>query len=169
MSETYSIRVDTSALEAFAGTMERAPELWLPHARNAMDGSLDLILGWIVQETPVNQGLLRGSFAKDIFGQEADLHGEIVTAIVYGWPVELGQEPGKVRNVSAIKLWAKRQLGLSGKALDSAAWAIAIAIGKRGTDGALMVEQAFQRARTGDELERIWAFELELFLEELAK
>jgi len=167
--EAYRISVNVAQLEAFGEQMARATELWQPHAENAMDGSLDLILDWIVANTPVNLGLLRGSFAKDIYGQEADLHGEVVTPLLYGWPVEIGQEPGKVRNVAAIKLWAKRKLGLSGKQLDSAAWAIAIAIGKKGTDGALMVEQAFQRARNGSELDAIWGYEIEQFLKELAK
>ena len=140
------------------------------HMHNAMDGSLDRILEWITQETPVNLGLLRGSFATSVYGQAFDLRGEAATSLIYGWPVETGRDPGKPPPVDAIKLWARRKLGLSGAELDQAAYAIARRIGQRGTTGALMVEQAYQRAaQAGSDIDRIWEYELEQFLQEMAR
>lgn len=168
VSDDFTIELDLDGWEPFLDALVEAPESLETHMHNAMDGSLDLLIDWTSAETPVNLGLLRGSWTKDITGQRTSIVGEMFTPLIYGWPVERGRRPGKMPPVDAIKLWARRKLGLSGDELEQAAFLIARAIGRRGTDGAAMVYQAFQRAITGSEINRIWEYELEQFLQELA-
>lgn len=167
MSE--SITVDVSEWVEFAKTLDKAERILGKRVRAAMLGALGVIQEWITSETPVNFGTLRGSFGIDLRGQGINLTGETVTGLLYGLPVETGRKPGRMPPPDAIALWAKRKLGLSGDELIAASWAIARAIGRRGTKGAYMVEQAYQRAVRGNEIERIFEYELDQFLKELAK
>lgn len=169
MSDEFTITLDLPGWEPFLDDLENAPESLGRHMDNAMSGSLDLLIEWTAAETPVNLGLLRGSWMAEIVqGERATLSGEMFTPLVYGWPVERGRRPGKMPPVDAIKLWARRKLGLQGKELDQVAFLIARAIGRRGTKGAAMVFKAYMRALSGNELSRIWEYELEQFLQELA-
>jgi hypothetical protein len=168
VSEDFSIQVDTRELDEFIDKLEEAPELVEKHMTAAMDGSLDLLLAWITDETPVNTGLLRSSFGKDITGTPANMFGEVVTPLVYGWPVEKGRKPGKMPPVDAIELWVKRKIG-AGADSRQIAWAIARSIASKGTTGAFMVEQAYNRAKNGEEIAKIWVYQLEQFLKDLAK
>ena len=174
------ITIDLSEWKAFALAMGESAGLLDKHMRNAMDGSLDWLLDRITIEhmgqqfgkNPahgVNFGHLRGSFSKEIYGTTYNMVGIAGTPMVYGLPVEMGRSAGRMPPVDAIKLWAVRKMGLSGKEADRAAWAIAYHIGKHGTKGVHMVEQAFDQAVSGPEIETIWAYELEEFLKELAK
>jgi len=168
MSEDFSISVDTSEWERFAEQMEGAPDLLNERMTAAMDGSLDLLLEWITSETPVSFGVLRASFAKDIYGQVPNLYGRVVSPLAYGWPVELGRKaiphPGK-RAIDAIMLWVVRKGIASGKEARQVAWAIA----KSPVAGVFMVKKAFDRAKGGKEIDQIWEYELAQFLQELAK
>jgi len=167
---TNEITVDVTEWERFALLLDKkSADLLDKHMTNAMDGSLDWLLDQITAETPVNFGLLRASFGKEIHGTAFDLVGIVGTPLVYGLPVETGRAPGKMPPIAPIKLWVVRKLGLKGKAADQAAWAIAYNIGKKGTKGAFMVEQAYNQAVSGPEIEKIWSYELEKFLQELAR
>ena len=97
--------------------------------------------------TPVNTGALRGSTTTNVMGTPASITGEVVTDIVYGWPVEEGRRPGKMPPVSAIELWVRRKLGISGTEARQVAYVVARAIGKRGTRGAYMFKQGFEQVR----------------------
>jgi enoyl-CoA hydratase/carnithine racemase len=88
---------------------------------------------------------------------------------VYGLPVEFGRKAGRMPPVDAIRLWVVRKLQITGDEADKAAWAIARHIGARGTEGAYMVTQAYNRAIGGNEIANIWSYELERFIEELTK
>lgn len=166
MTETFRITVDASEWEEFAVTLEDT-SLLEKHMHNAMDATLDALIEMITAETPVNTGLLKGSFTKDIRGQAMDLTGIVATPLIYGWPVEEGRDPGTWPNEAAITLWAKRRYGLSGDKLEMAVWFIRKKIFERGTTGAFMVDQAFKRMQ-GRMLENIWDAELEAFLKALA-
>jgi hypothetical protein len=164
------ITIDVSEWVRWAATLDRDTKRLIDkHMRNAMDGSLDWLLERITAKTPVNFGTLRASFAKEIHGSSYNMTGRVGTALIYGWPVETGRKPGKMPPVDAIKLWVVRKLGISGKEADKVAWAIAYSIGKKGTEGAHMVEQAYDDAVSGPEITRIWEYELEQFLRELAR
>lgn len=164
------ITVDLTEWDRFATLLDRdSVRLLDKHMHNAMDGSLNWLLENITAETPVNFGLLRASFGTEVHGTPFDMTGIVGTSLIYGLPVEMGRKPGRMPPVAPIKLWVTRKLGIKGKAADQAAYAIAWSIGKKGTKGAFMVEQAYDKAVSGPEIERIWADELEKFLEDLAK
>lgn len=167
MSET--ITVDVSEWVEFARVLDGSKPMLAKRIKAAMLGALGLIQDWITTETPVNTGVLRGSFGIDLRGQSTNLSGETVTGLLYGLPVETGRAAGRMPPVDAIALWAKRKLGLGGDELVAASWGIARAIAARGTKGAFMVEQAYQRAIQGKEIDQIFEAELEQFLKELAK
>jgi len=166
------ITVDLTEWNKFATVLDRdTVRLLDKHMHNAMDGSLALLVDWISAETPVNFGLLRASFGQsvEVHGTPFDMTGLVGTSLIYGLPVEMGRKAGSMPPVDAIKLWAVRKLGLKGKAADQAAWAIAIHLRDNPTKGAFMVQQAFDQAVSGPELESVWADELEKFLKDLAK
>ena len=95
MSEYFAIEVDTSAIDEFVDDLGQVPESLGRHLHNAMDGTLDLLIDWTSAETPVNYGLLRGSWTKEISGEAVNLTGEMFTPLIYGWPVEQGRRPDK--------------------------------------------------------------------------
>lgn len=95
--------------------------------------------------TPVNSGALRGSITTAVTGTPVSLHGEVVTDIIYGWPVEEGRRPGRMPPVDAIQLWVTRKLGIGGLEARRVAYVIARAIGRRGTKGAFMFKKGFEQ------------------------
>lgn len=163
------ITVDVSEWEEFARDLAGARPKLEKHLRAGMLGALSLIQEWITEKTPVNTGILRGSFGIDIRGTGTNLHGETVTSLLYGLPAETGRAAGRMPPPDAIAIWAKRKLGLGGDELIAASWAIARHIARHGTKGAFMVEQAYQRAVQGNEIDKIFEYELEQFLKELAR
>jgi hypothetical protein len=175
------ITIDVSEWVRWAATLDRDTKRLIDkHMRNAMDGSLDWLLeritlkhmGQPFGKNPahgVNFGTLRGSFSKEIHGSSYNMMGSAATTLLYGMPVELGRSAGKMPPVDAIKLWVVRKLGISGKEADKAAWAIAYSIGKKGTEGVHMVQKTYDDAVSGPEITRIWEYELEQFLRELAR
>ena len=70
--------------------------------------------------------------------------GMIGTPAVYGEPVEYGTL-AHFPPVKPILFWVQRKLGLSGDEAKSAAFCIARAISKRGTKGAKMFGQGFEK------------------------
>jgi len=167
---SQEITVDLTEWYKFATLLDqKSADLLEKHMHNAMDGSLNWLLDRITAETPVNFGTLRASFAKEIHGTAYDMTGIVGTSLVYGLPVEMGRKPGRMPPVDAIKLWVVRKLGIKGQDADRVAYAIAYSIGKKGTKGAFMVQQAYDQAVSGPEIERIWADELDKFLQELAR
>jgi hypothetical protein len=163
------IQIDLSEWNKFALNLEKSGKLLDKHMRNAMDGSLDMLIDWIASQTPVNMGALRGSFASEIYGEAFGMTGIVASPLVYGPPVEYGRKAGRMPPVDAIKLWVVRKLQISGDEADNAAWAIARHIGAHGTEGAFMVTQAYNRAIGGTEIDQIWAYELEQFIGALTK
>jgi len=143
------------------------------HLLNALDGCLDLLEFHISAETPVNTGMLRASWSKErtvkVIGREIDLWGAVVTAIPYGWPMEVGRKPGRMPPVSAIAYWVRRkQLAETEEEIQTVAFLIARAIGRRGTQGAFMVEKATKTVEQSGDMTAIWEYELQQYLKEVA-
>ena len=86
-------------------------------------------------------------------GLAGSIHGEVVqfgrsyldrigTPLEYAPVIELGRRPGQRRPpVAPIALWARRILGLPSDEAERAAYAISIAIGRRGFPGRFMFER----------------------------
>lgn len=161
------ITVDLSEWRRFALHLGQSGKLLEKHMRNAMDGSLDLLTEWITSETPVNTGALRGSFAQDVYGAPFGMTGVVASPLIYGLPAEYGRKAGRMPPVDAIKLWVVRKLQLTGDEAEQAAWAIAVHLKSHPTKGAFMVKKAYDRAVSGDEIDKIWQYELKRFVEDL--
>jgi hypothetical protein len=139
--------IDTSEINEFAAVLSGFSQAVAKESADTMQMSLDIFEAAVVGHTPVNTGALRGSIGTKVAIGASAVMGEVFTPLdpIYGQPVEFGRKPGKRPPTDAIKLWVVRKLGLSGKEADSAAFLIARAIGRRGTQPAKMFEQGFEQ------------------------
>jgi hypothetical protein len=140
------IRVDLHEVEKFLRDLGTIDRIVIPKAHRYMRISVDTIQAEVVARTPVNTGALRGSIGTEIRGERLDLRGEVATSILYGEPVEYGRKPGKMPPVDAIEYWVIRKGIAGGDEARGVAFAIARAIGRRGTKGAHMFEEGFKAA-----------------------
>lgn len=97
-------------------------------------------------------GLLRGSVASEVRGRKATLTGLVGSPLIYALPVETGTRP-HFPPVEPIAAWAQRKLNLPYGEARLAAYAIARAIGRRGTKGAKMFARTLKEE--GRKLDRI--------------
>jgi len=145
MSDGLNITVDLSAIERFAQALAASPEIAGEENYRAVTGVIAAAEQLIAGNTPTGAtGNLRGSITSEIRGTPLDLAGEIFTPLLYGEPVEYGRKPGRPPPSDAIRVWVVRKLGLEGKEADSAAYLIARAIGRRGTQGAHMFQNGIE-------------------------
>lgn len=95
--------------------------------------------------TPVGAGPihLRDTIFSRVQDGDPVTVGIVGTPLQHGLPVEMGTKP-HFPPVAPIRHWVERKLGLSGREADSAAFAIARAISKRGTKGAGMFAKAIE-------------------------
>jgi len=140
------LSVNTTDIEHFEELMREAPAILDQHLSVADAGAVAQLEAAVKLGTPSCYGTLVNS----IFGAPADapLHGGVVgvspPADVYGAAVEYGTRP-HFPPPSALVLWVKKRFGLDDpKAIESAAWAVARAMSKRGTPGAHMFERAIE-------------------------
>lgn len=140
------LKIDISALDQFADRLPQFEQAVITGQREAMTQSLAVLESAVTVETPVNFGTLRQAWTTQQMGTPARLLGEVFNPLEYALPVETGRRPGKMPPVEAIQLWVTRKLGLQGNEAKSAAFLIARAIGRRGTQGAHMLEKGWQKA-----------------------
>jgi hypothetical protein len=164
-----AITVDVSDWTEFARLLmsPKARKLLEKHMHNAMDGSLDVAVGALAAETPVNTGALRDAWTKQIFGTSFNMTGLALNPLPYGVPVDQGrravQHPSRAA-ITAISLWVKRKgLASDPAEINSIAWAIA----RSPTEAAHIVDKAFPTIEA--KIPAIWAYELEQYLEALAR
>jgi hypothetical protein len=123
----------------------RAPEVVAEALTTAVLESALLYQREVVERTPVGVGGgggLRGSIqAAPPRGEGDAVIGIVGTALPYAPAVEFGAKP-HMPPVASLRLWVEHKLGLKDADADAAAWAIARAIAKRGTEGAHMFETA---------------------------
>jgi hypothetical protein len=123
-------------LQAKAGRVENA----IPRSIcNAINNTADDATKQIGDRTPVGvSGELRKSFHPR-YATPSNLTAKVGTHLAphYGPDVEFGTRPNRRRPpVAALKDWARRKLGDANKA-----WALARAIGRRGTKGQKMFRE----------------------------
>ncbi len=104
----------------------------------------------VVDGTPsgvsVGGGGLRGSIFTELRGAPALRSQVIASSVFYAPIVELGRRPGQRRPpLEPILLWVSRKLQLSGPRARSVAFLVARKIGRTGTEGKHMFQQAVQR------------------------
>jgi hypothetical protein len=80
---------------------------------------------------------LRGSIVSELHGTPEARSQEVSSSVFYAPIQEVGRKPGKRPPADALLLWVTRE---------SVAVLVARAIGRRGTKGYRMFEQAFEKA-----------------------
>lgn len=88
---------------------------------------------------------LRGSIVSELRGTPEARAQEVSSSMFYAPIQEEGRKPGKRPPADALLLWVQRKLGAPDNA-ESVAFLIARKIGREGTKGYRMFEQAFEKA-----------------------
>ena len=151
----FDLIIDLSEVYAFAAELASVQPIVNAEVLDAMDASLNIWQQYAAAFTPVGvTGDARRSIDNVIHGQPPNFHGETVMGVAYGLPLERGRKPGKWPPRDAIALWVRRKLGVPEKEVDSVAFLIQRAIGQRGTKGAAMFYQAYEKGYRP--IMRIW-------------
>lgn len=140
------IKVDLSDLKAFIDKIPELDKAIETEQNYAMYAGLAVLEQAVVPRTPVNFGLARQGWSQQVTGTSASLQGEFFNPVPYALPLETGRKPGKQPPTEAIQLWVTRKLGLEGDEARSVAFLIARAIGRRGTQGAYMLQDGWAQA-----------------------
>lgn len=150
------IEIDGSEIEKLLKQFPQYEDIIADEMQQAMTGSLELFKNEVVGRTPVGAtGQARQSINSLPRGRPPNFEGQVVMTVLYGLPLEHGRQPGKPPPpIAPIQLWVERKLGLSGEEAEQAAFLIARAIGRRGTQGAKMFEQGFEAGKPA--VEKLW-------------
>lgn len=142
-----SMVVSFEGTDEIARAFERAPQVVLDELESFMDGLLIFMSGEIQERTPTAMGTLRASFIpSDVVRTVDSVTGAVGSALPYALPVELGTKP-HMPPIAPLQDWVKVKLGLTGPDGKAVAYAIARKISKVGTQGAFMVQRAFDENR----------------------
>lgn len=119
--------------------------------RGAMETSLTLIEGTARSEVAQDTRLLLGSINHKVTGSGGNLTGEVGPSARHGFFVEYGRGPGKPPPVAAIEGWARRH--------GRNPWAVARAIGNKGTKAQPFMEPALKKnlGRIQQEFDKVGA------------
>lgn len=88
---------------------------------------------------------LRGSIVSELRGSPSARSQEVSSSAFYAPIQEVGRKPGKRPPADALLLWVTRKLGAPDNP-EAVAFLVARAIGRSGTKGYRMFEQAFEKA-----------------------
>jgi hypothetical protein len=154
--DDMDLTIDLSRWYALAETLQSIAPIVNEELMDAMDASLSLLETYAVDETPEGAtGLAKQSINTQIHGMPPNIHGYVVMGVPYGMPLERGRRPGKWPPRDAIALWVRRKLQVAEDEVESVAFLIQRAIGLRGTKGAAMFYNAYERGES--QVKRIFA------------
>lgn len=162
------ITIAAPGLDRLERKYRQAPAIIAAEFAQAVENSTLEAERQIVQRTPANRSRLRNAIATRQERTEDTVRGIVeVAGLPYAIPVEMGRLPGKMPPVDAIQRWVHDK-GLGGrtrtvkrgknagqevlvrggaKVERQIAWAIALAIKKRGTRGAHMFRDGADASR----------------------
>lgn len=168
-----AISIDTREIDRYLGLLNtEGLAVVESELRIALDAVLEYLQMLVVDKTPVNTGVLRGSIYTEVRGVTVNNSGVAVSGLVSSndfepkvTAMEYGRPAGKMPPIEAIALWVKRKgLETDDKAIQRAAFLIARAIAqgrsrhqKKGGDkmftqaaekGQAYTDQAFDQALT---------------------
>lgn len=130
--------------------------------RETMQAALLELAGAVSEEAPKNFGHLAQSFSSMpatatggielIEGSRTTtmLEGRVFSSLPYAVVMEEGRQPNRPigrAGIAGIGLWVRRKLGLSGKDAQSATWAIATSIARKGIPGKFYAKAAFTKSQ----------------------
>lgn len=140
MTEINHIKLDTSAVRAYAQYLRQAPEIATEEMKAGIDEALLLLEREIKEATPVGaHALLRGSVAHEMINRirGEEVSGKVFSPLNYALPVELGTKP-HFPPIEPLRDWVEKRLGVPAGASKSVAFLIARKIAAKGTKGAKM-------------------------------
>lgn len=107
---SVDIKFDMSEVEKFAVELGTWDEKILVEMFRAANVTMDAFQQAVMLRTPVDRGHLRGSIQKVVGGDIAgNIHGEVYTDLVYGWPMERGRKAGRMPPQGVLALWLLRK------------------------------------------------------------
>lgn len=136
------ITFDMSEINAMGERYARAQSIIREEITTGVERSVIAIAADAKELAPVDTGLLRGSIQHDVKAEGDDIVGTAGTNLVYGRPVEEGRKPGTPPPVAPLIRWAVRK-GMP----EATGYAIAKAIGKRGTRPRPYLKPAYEKNR----------------------
>lgn len=144
----FEIHSDLSPTEDLARAFKAAPEIFSQEVMAAVWQAEMLTLREVKELTPVGVGGgggLRGSFFADDPKLTADgVLGMVASPLSYAVPVELGSKP-HFPPLDPLIDWVGAKLGVGGKEAKSIAYAVALKIAAKGTEGAFMMRRALEK------------------------
>lgn len=154
-------QVSLEGMAEIQAMFAQAPAITAKHLRIATHKSTALLLREVVEATPTGaHQLLRKSIFQDVQVSESGFLGVVGTASPYAIPVELGTKPhfppieplidwvkaklpiGQVMSISTHRRMNARSLDATAR---SVAYAVALKISKKGTEGAFMFRDTMNR------------------------
>ncbi len=155
MTDGLELEIDASEINELLEQFPKFENVIFGEMDSAMHGSLSIFEEQVVGRTPVGvSGDLRKSITPIVRGKPPNFVGRLATPLVYGEPVERGRAPGSMPPVDAIELWVRRKLGISGDESRQVAWAIALTIKQRWTEGVHMFRDGFEAGKAT--AEKLW-------------
>lgn len=136
-----SIEIRIEGLEKLQAGLSAGPTTLATEVRTAMQAGSLLIEGTARGLAPKDTGRLAGSITHQITGGGANLTSKIGPSVAYGLFAEKGRGAGTPPPVSAVRGWATRH-GMN-------PYALARAIGRKGTKGKPYMEPAFRQNVNG--------------------
>jgi len=136
------IKVDDSGIERLA---RQYPDVSKDVREEKITEAIMLLERLVREETPVGAGPihLRDTIHHKVGSQGVKVWGILGTPAKYGESVELGTK-AHFPPVAPLTHWVTRILGIEGEKAESVAYAIAVAISRRGTKGAQMFQHGFE-------------------------
>lgn len=153
---SMEVKVPTKQIQDLVKKFAQAEAIYDEYARPGMEEAVSFILSKVVQKTPSDTSLLRGSIQTELRGRSLDLQGYVFTPSIYAPAIEYGLPIRKVfPPLEAIQRWVERKgISLEGATSRQVSYLIARGIYRRGTKGHMMFKTSM------DESER---FILDLF------
>ena len=134
-------------MEDWPAVARKYPEAMRLVAVEALRVIVMRLEGRVMENKPAGVGGdagLRGSINGQVRVPFGDvLEGAVGSPLAYAAPVEYGTKP-HFPPVAPLELWCRRVLGLDAQEARSVAFAIAIKISKKGTEGAHMFEKTMK-------------------------
>lgn len=158
---SMEVKIPTQEIENLIKKFAEAEGIYDEYARPAMEEAVAYILAKVVQKTPADTGILRGSIQSEIRGRSLNMQGIVATSSDYAPAVEYGLPVGhSISPLDSLQRWVEHK-GITyttkeGRVATSRqiAYMIARVIQKKGTTGKAMFQTSM------DESER---FVLDLF------
>lgn len=141
----FEANIDLSEIESM---VKAWPEVYRAETTSVLKLILERLESEVVPRTPGGVGGeagLRGSYDNHVRASGEEIVGWFGSLLEYGIVVEMGRRPGqKMPPVAPIELWVRSILGETDpKKARQIAFAIAVKIAKKGTEGKHMLEEGW--------------------------